>query len=309
MKSWSATLALGGGGARGIAHLGAIEELLTAGLAVERIVGVSIGSLVGAVYAFDPDIARVQTKTSAFLSSPEFVRHQKYLLGAHPAPAEKASGRMLNGYHRFAKYVRANRMFHRAVSRSSLIPGVLLEEVVNQLLPDADIADAKIPLSVVTVDLNTGEPVVFEKGPVRLAVRASASVPGVFPPVPFEERLLCDLGGFCSLPLGVARSYEPEIVVAVDVGSSLKPLSDVPTALDVLMRMSDIGAAIFRKHLGAQADLLIVPDVDDVAWFDFTTADALVEAGRAAARNSLARFTPARRTWIERFFSGTPRSA
>src|SRR5579871_5097275 len=164
MKQRRTTLALGGGGARGLAHLGAIEELLAAGYEVQRIVGVSVGSLVGAQFAFDSNIARVQQRTCEYLRSDAFAKHQRILLGAHPAPAERNGGRVLSGYHRFAKYVRANRMLYRAVSSSSLLPGVLLEAVVNHLLPDADIADAAIPLSIVAVDLNTGQPVVFERG-------------------------------------------------------------------------------------------------------------------------------------------------
>jgi NTE family protein len=304
MKSRRVTLALGGGGARGVAHLGAIEKLLAAGLAVERVVGVSSGSLAGAMFAFEPDIARVIQRTHDFLYSAEFARHQRDLLAAHPAPAVEATRGVLNRYHRLADLVRANRMFYRAVRQSSLLPGALLEEVVNHLLPDADIADAKIPLSIVAVDLDRGQPVVFERGPVRLAAKASASVPGIFPPVPFEDRLLCDIGGFCALPLGVARSYAPGLLIAVDVGSNLKPLARQPTAVDVMMRMNDIGSAMFRQQLRSEADLTIVPDVDDVPWFDFTATDELIQAGRTAALAALETLAEPQ-SWLRRVLNQT----
>ncbi|HTI50638.1 MAG TPA: patatin-like phospholipase family protein, partial [Planctomycetaceae bacterium] len=181
------------------------------------------------------------------------------------------------------------------------LPGALLESVVNRLLPDADIADAPLPLSVVAVDLHTGQSVVFDKGPVRLAVRASASVPGIFPPVPYEGRLLSDIGGFSTMPLRVARTYGPEIVVAVDVDGRLKPMTESPTALEVLIRMIDIGAVMFREHLSEEADLSVLPDVKDVPWFDFRMADAMMEAGRAAARTALQDFVPPR-NWLQRIF-------
>jgi len=304
MKSRPATLALGGGGARGVAHLGAIEELLAAGCTVERIVGVSSGSLVGAMFAFEPDIERVTRRALDFLESAQFARQQQHLLRAHPAPATATTKGMLNGYHRLAEIVRANRMFYRAVRHSSLVPGKLLEDVVDHLLPDADIADAKIPLSIVAVDLDAGRPVVFDKGPVRLAAQASAAVPGIFPPVSVEGRLLCDIGGFCALPLWVARSYAPQLLIAVDVGANLKPLSQQPTALDVMMRMNDIGSAMFREQLRAEADLTIVPDVDAVTWFDFTTAHAVIDAGRFAARAALATLPPPQ-SWLKRFIGET----
>src|SRR6516162_7163724 len=139
MKPRPATVALGGGGARGVAHLGAIEQMLAAGLGVERIVGVSIGSLAGAMFAFDPDIGRVIQRAHDFLYSAEFARHQQHLLGAHPVPATQSTKSMMNGYRRLAGLVRANRMFYRAVHQSSLLPGELLAAVVDHLLPEADV--------------------------------------------------------------------------------------------------------------------------------------------------------------------------
>jgi NTE family protein len=295
--------------------LGAIAELLAAGISIERIVGVSSGSLVGAMYAFDPDIERVTKRALEFLRSCHFSRQQQRLLRAHPVPATVPAKGMLGGYQRLADLVRANRLFYRAVRQSSLVPGRLVEEVVNHLLPDADIADAKIPLSIVAVDLDSGRPVVFEHGPVRIAGQASASVPGIFPPVSCDGRLLCDIGGLCALPLWVARSYDPELLIAVDVGANLKPLAPQPTALDVMMRMNDIGSAMFREQLRTEADLTIVPDLENVQWFDFTTAPAVVEAGAAAARAALASLPPPQ-SWIKRLvrdslprFGQLPRSA
>jgi len=301
MNPWRATLALGGGGARGIAHLGAIEELLKSGLEVERIVGVSIGSLAGALFAFEPDIERAQKRTLEYLQSAAFGRHQRLLFGAQHSPrdAEQKGGRVWSSYRRLASLWRANQLLYRAVRRHSFLPGFILESVVDHLVPDADIADARIPLSIVAVDLHSGEPVVFEKGPARLAVKASAALPGVFPPVPFEGRLLCDIGEFYSLPLGFARAHAPETLVAVDVGANLKPLPASASALEILVRMNDIGSAMFRKHLGNAPDLLVLPQVADIPWFDFTAGAELVEAGRSAAREALAALPP-QRHWIER---------
>jgi NTE family protein len=297
-----ATLALGGGGARGIAHLGAIEEIISANYTIERIVGVSIGALVGAMFAFRPDVAIVQKLAIDFLHSPEFQRHQKHLFGTRFGDSADTPGTIVTRYRRLADALRANRMLYRAVRRSSLIPGELLEQVVNFLLPDADIRDAAIPLCVVAVDLHTGRPVVFDKGPVRVAARASASVPGIFPPVEYERQLLVDIGGFAALPLEVARAFSPELLFAVDVGTELKPIANTPSAVEILLRMNDIGAALFREHVTERADLVILPEVGHVEWFDFTSADTMIAAGRTATREALAGFTPSQ-TWLQRLFS------
>ena len=113
------------------------------------------------------------------------------------------------------------------------------------------------------------------------------SIPGIFPPVENQGRLLADIGGFAALPLEIARSYSPQTLFAVDVGSELKPMAATPSALEVMLRMNDVAAALFRDRVLEQADLLIRPDVGRVDWFDFGNPEKLVEAGRQASRASL----------------------
>lgn len=291
MNRHGTTLALGGGGARGMAHLGVIESMLEVGLAVDRIVGVSIGSLAGAMFAFDPDIEHVKKTALDYLLSESFQRHQAVLFGAHGSGKDADStGGVFAWYSRAKDYLRANRIFHRVVSRPSLLPGVVLNDVVEHLLPEADIADAKVPLSIVSVDLRSGHKVVLERGPVREAVRASSALPGIFPPVEFEGMLLCDVGVFYSLPTTVARSYGSNRVIAVDVSSEMQRLDKCETALDVLMRMDEIGESLFRKHVRDEADLVIRPDVSGVQWFDFSSPRELIDTGRKTGRNELRRW-------------------
>lgn len=281
------TLALGGGGARGLAHLGVIEVLQDAGFEIERIVGISIGSLAGALCAFEPDTRRVQRRALDYLLSETFQRHQRALFGAHPGPGDAKAGGLFSWYKHIQSYLRANQMFHRVVRRPSLLPGVLLQDVVDHLLPDVDISSSVIPLSIVAVDLRSGRRVVLEKGSLRSAVRGSSSLPGIFPPVELHGMLLCDVGVLYSLPTTVARGYGPEYVIGVDVSSGIQPLSNCETAFDVLMRMDEIGEALFRDYVSKAADLVIHPRVAGIEWFDFSSSAELLEAGRVAAREAL----------------------
>ncbi len=278
------TLALGGGGARGISHLGVIEGLKEAGFDVSRVVGVSIGSLAGALYAFNPEIKPMIGKALGYLLSESFQSHQQTLFGARRNSDE--TGGVFSWYSRVMMYLKANRIWHRAVTRPSLLPGVVMQDVVTNLLPDADIADAKIPLSIVAVDLHSGHQVVLERGSVREAVRASSAIPGIFPPIQWDNMLLADVGMLCSLPTVIAQSYGSGPVVAVDVSSRVKHLAHCDTALDVLMRMDEIGEALFRKHVTAAADLIIRPSVSQTEWFDFSQPELLINLGRKAARQS-----------------------
>ncbi|MBI1903718.1 MAG: patatin-like phospholipase family protein [Planctomycetes bacterium] len=282
------SLALGGGGARGVAHLGVMEGLLRSGLEIERLAGISIGSLAGALYAFDPDIRRVQRQILEYLASSAFQQHQRRLLGSH-GPGKKHALERESWWLRLTSFLRANSFCRQMLRNSSLLAGDVLRHACDSLLPDADIASARIPLSIVAVDLLEGVPVILENGPVRGAVRASASIPGVFPPVEFDGRLLCDIGVLNSLPTLVSRTYQTGCWVAVDVSSALQPIATCPTAVDVLMRINDIGENMFRRHVSNVADLIIRPDVGDIPWFDFSAPSRLIERGREAVLRALPR--------------------
>jgi NTE family protein len=286
MSSRRATLALGGGGARGVAHLGVIEEVERAGWEIERVVGISVGSLVGAMFAFLPDIETVQRQALDYLLSPSMSRWHQELLKAEPLEGASPGG-LFGWYHAIVNFVQTQHKLSRANAQPALLTDALLNEVVTQLLPDADIADARIPLVVAAVDLLSGDMACLERGPVRKAVQASMSLPGIFPPVEYEGRLLCDLGVVASLPTRVTRQFMPSTLIAVDVGSHLKRLSECNTVLNILMRMIEIGESMFRQELLADAALVIAPDVGDIHWSDFSQTESLIEIGRQAARDVL----------------------
>ena len=103
----------------------------------------------------------------------------------------------------------------------------------------------------------------------------------------FEGTDIAGAGGRCSLPTTASRSYGTKCLVAVDVSSRLKQLSQCNTAVDVLMRMNDVSESLFREHVCATADLIIRPDLPGVEWFDFSSSTQLLEAGREAARQAM----------------------
>ncbi|QDT35784.1 patatin-like phospholipase family protein [Stratiformator vulcanicus] len=282
-KQRSATVALGAGGARGVAHLGAIEELQRGGFTIERYVGVSIGSLAGALAALGKDIEEVQDQAVAYLSSPEFQRHQARFATTSASSEERIEeSAFLSWYNRLSDYWNANRLLTRLFRRPGILSGLIMEEVVDQLLPDIDISETATPLSIVAADLRSGRRVVLDRGPLRAAVRGSAAIPGIFPPVEFEGMLLSDIGGLDSLAVSVARTFKPSFIVAVDVGTEMLPVSDMSTSMGVLRRMDQIGEALFREQCDCDADLIVRPKVGHIDWFAFDRAEALIEAGRAA---------------------------
>ncbi len=285
-----AVVALGGGGARGLAHLGVMQAISESGIETERIVGVSMGSLVGAMCASDTDVNRVKARGLELLHSPVFKQKQEILFGAAPASDDENAGGIFSWYSRMRKYVQAHRKLTRGVTSPSLISDFALIESINYLVPDIDIQDLPIPLSIVAVDLLSGQRVVLEKGSLQKAVCASSAIPGIFPPVVWDDMLLADIGVIESVPTVVARTYASDLVIGVDVGQDPTKVERCETALQVMMRIDDISEQLMRRHLINAADLIVRPNVGSTPWYDFTKPEELVAEGRRAGHNALRKF-------------------
>jgi len=281
-ESRKITLALGGGGARGLAHIGVVQALTEAGFSIQRIVGVSMGSLVGALFASGLDYARVRQRAVHYLLSERFQLHQRTLFGLQGDPAEREMLGYFSWYVRIEQFLKAHSLFRRVLMQPGMLPGVLLDDVVENLVDDVNIESLPIPLSVVAVDLVSGHQVVIETGSLRDAVKGSSSLPGIFPPVPFGDLLLCDTGTFCALPARIAQSYAESPVLAVEVNTEIVPGARPSSALEVLIRVDEIGENYWRKHVRHHADVLIKPNVAHVPWYDFSSAVRLIELGDTA---------------------------
>jgi NTE family protein len=293
-------LALGGGGARGLAHIGVLEVLQDAGIPISALFGVSVGSIAAAAFAFDPDARKLRENGLRYLLSPEFRRYSNGVTGS---AKERIHDAAVNGHKNgnghgngngngswFGKildYLRANRAFHRMILGSSLLPGKILEEVVAAFLPDADIAEARIPLTIVAVDLVTGREVEITRGPVRRAVLGSASLPGIFPPVEYGGCLLADVGVISAVPCHAARRSGADKVLAIDVTQHPPRTEHFPSAVDVMLRLQDVASSLFLNLVLQHADVVIRPDVSHLQWTDFRTIPDTIERGRKAAIQAL----------------------
>ena len=285
-----AVVALGGGGARGLAHLGVMQAISESGIETERIVGVSMGSLIGAMCASDTDVNLVKARGLELLHSPLFKQKQEILFGAAPTSDDENAGGIFSWYSRMRKYVQAHRKLTRGVTSPSLISDFALSESINYLVPDIDIQDLAVPLSIVAVDLLSGQRVVLEKGSLQKAVCASSAIPGIFPPVAWDNMLLADIGVIESVPTVVASTYASDLVIGVDVGQDPTKVERCETALQVMMRIDDISEQLMRRHLVNAADLMVRPNVGSTPWYDFTKPEELITEGRRAGHSALRQF-------------------
>lgn len=276
-------LVLGGGGARGMAHQGVLEVFEEEGIPIDLIVGTSIGALVGGIYALNPDARALQEKTLAFLGSDSF---QKMGLQRF----RKAERCEENFFESIFQSVRRGLAYTYLLRRPSLFDPQVLTRILEETIPDVTFADTKIPLVISAVDLRKGEEVTIRRGDLRRAILASISLPGFFPPVELNGGLLADVGFLGAVPANVASRSGADVVVAVDVSPEFPPGDEgegFSTGLQILFRMESIGSRALRKIRLGDSDVIIRPEVGDLYWADFSSAQEMIARGREAARKAI----------------------
>lgn len=251
-------LVLGGGGARGSAHIGVIRALEEMRVPIDCVVGTSMGSLVGALYATGMSVSQMEATISGIDWSALF---------QDETPREDQPYRRKRDDEIFALYgPKIGVGKNTSLIPTGLISGqninFLFESLVSERVQVDHFDELTLPFRAVAADLLTGEAVVMDRGNLALAMRASMSVPAVFDPVTRNGRLLVDGGIADNLPVDVARDMGADIVIAVDVGAGglekddVKNLLSVVSQLTNLMVMRNVEAS--RKSL-SEDDLLIKP--------------------------------------------------
>ncbi|RMG45088.1 MAG: hypothetical protein D6718_08435 [Acidobacteria bacterium] len=274
-------LALGGGAARGLAHLGVLEVLEEEGLAPVAVAGTSVGALIGGIWltagSAEASIDRVQ----AFVRSPDYRKAElEYLSKARigePSGWAAMIGRVM----------RRGVFYGRAFLNRSFVSQEAYRHNIDHLLPDIAIEQLPAPLAVVATDLMTGDPVVFRRGPLRDAVAASGAVPGVMPPQEIDGRVLIDGGLSEKIPARALLAADVDIIVGVDVSSVLSPDPAVERGLEVITRAHQLTEWNLRRTRNALCDVLIRPEVQDINWLNFSGARPAIRRGRAAAERAL----------------------
>jgi NTE family protein len=259
MKTFA--LALGGGGARGLAHIAVIEALDDMGVKPVAIAGTSIGALVGAGYAAGLSGKDIRRHAIAFAHNrPETVRR---LVAAR-------AGTLAD-------------LFSGAFSQATQMDA---EKFCAQFLPEtvpADFSALAIPLTVMATDLHRRQDAPLSSGPLRPALAASIAIPGLFRPVSIDGRILIDGGATDPLPFGQLRG-RADIVVAVDVfGVPAADRSDMPSAWECVYTTVLVmgGAIVAAKLNNAAPDLVIRPNVAIFRTLDFYQASAILRAADA----------------------------
>lgn len=256
-------LVLGGGAARGFAHIGVIRVLEQEKIPVDMVVGTSVGSLIGAIYAADRN--SFELEWTAF----QLEKDDLFDFG------------VIN-----------------AVTGMGFAKGDKLEAWVKGHVKPANIEQLKLPFAAVATDLNWGHKIVLNQGSVARAVRASSAIPGVFQPVAHQGKILVDGGVVDNIPISVAKAMGADIVIAVDISANLGN-PNITNLLGVSLQATNIMFAINVERSKRDADVLIVPPgIGDVGTLDFTQKKRCMEAGIKGAQASIPAIHAAIEKWV-----------
>ena len=272
-------LALGGGGARGFAHIGVLKILERERIPVHLITGASAGALVGAMYAQNPDIKSVETKVRNFLSSPEFTK-----MRIDRAVKQKEAE---NFFSQIVTYLKERLVINLAHSRIALIKNHRLKNSLRILLNNHKIEDARIPLGIIAADLISGGDVLFEFGSIIDAVAASVSLPGFLPPVSISDYLLIDGCITQTVPIQAAYKMGADVVIAADVSHKLEPQSEFKNIIEIMTRTNQMTSHSLNLMQLEKADLVIKPKVGQFHWSEFDHFDYIVKQGEETTEQML----------------------
>ncbi len=251
-------LALGGGGARGLAHFGIIQRLQELDIHIDCVCGTSIGAIAAGIMASGNLVPALE-----WCAQPDWIKLPRLFVDGH-------------------------------FTNKALVKGEQIERLLAKLIPARDFTELSLPCAMVATDLHSGEEVDMRSGDVLSAVRASMSIPGIFKPVAREGRVLVDGGLVNPLPVGLCRELGADKVIAVDITPRAQPRSgkslDDMNIFDVLTETFRVfnGEMTRRVLRDSPADVLLHPEVDDVKTLDFRNADRLVEVGRRVVDERLA---------------------
>ena len=249
LRAPKVALALGGGAARGFAHIGVIQVLEEAGIKPDYVVGTSAGSLVAALYA---------------------------------------SGKNGTEMARLAEGMDEGAITDWSFPLKGLIKGEALARYIRAQTGGRPIEQMSLPLGIVATNLADGSGVMFRTGDLGLAVRASSAVPAVFQPVEIGSRTFVDGGLVAPVPVRFARQMGAEVVIAIDISSPPDPKTRTDPFNMLMQTVAIMGRSINSLEL-READVVLRPELGAVASSDFSARKQAIAAGRAAAQLALER--------------------
>lgn len=273
-------LALGGGGARGLAHIGVLKVLKRENIPLSCIVGCSSGAIIGAAFALFQDAQKIEDLTFQWIASPLFKEMGLEIF------AEQDRSDKNHRLDDFVTYMKIRFSFLKALNNPAIFEPDAIEQFF-EIFDGVQLEKLPVRFAAIATDLISGDEVVLKKGNLKTALMASSAIPGIFPPVPMGKRLLVDGATSDSVPVQVVRQHGAEKVIAVDVTKCIRKIGPLSNALYILYRSDEIATYHLTQERLEGADLIIRPAVRKISWANFKQAKKLIKHGERATEKML----------------------
>jgi len=277
-------IALGGGGVRGLANIGVLKAIEESGIRPDIVSGTSMGAIVGSVYADTFSAFKTETIIRSYLSTEDFLK-QVQKLGSLSGGSDMDKG----FFDKIFDSAKKGYAFYRFMTKDSVVSQAAFEQIEN-IVPDKNFSELKIPFACIALDLISGSTVIFSSGPLRPAVSASSAVPGALPPVSYQNRLYIDGGWTESVPITALKRLGAGFLIASDVTRDITPIdpkTELKNSMDILARANDISRSSMNTLRTRQADFVIHHEVGEAPWSAFENMDSYINAGYQEAKKAI----------------------
>ena len=266
-------IALGGGGARGTAHIGVLQILHNEGIRINQISGSSAGAVIGAMYAAKEDPLWIENRINKFVNSKMFKE-----LGTDRMIPDRDPHSAIS---QIAKKVQDQFVFIMSMNKTFILKKDRLRSAFDFLLPVKTFEELKVPLQISATDIQTGEIQIYSSGNLLEAVVRSASIPGYIEPTHSENKIILD--GSVGLPNPVSLiSHLVDFTIAVDVKKTITPVLNNLNIYEILQRCELISYTKYLNQQLVEADLVVRPVTKNIHWSQFDQFPALISSGRTA---------------------------
>ncbi len=271
--SFKIGIALGCGGARGLAHIGVLKALQKNKIKVDIVAGSSIGAIIGALFSLNPDAYSCEKIVSDFLKREELTKLNCFIVETNTK-----ENRLI--FERSFAFVKDIYLWNLRIIKKWLIDPKPFRRLISDLLRNSNFRDLKIPFICVACDLRTGQVVNLDSGSLVDAVLSSSAIPGIFPPMKFDGRFLIDGGIIEAVPACAARQSGANFVVGVDVSEKIISEDVSNKSIDVFFRAQEIRKYHLNHLKLKNCDFVISPEVEQVNWADFSQGSFCIRKGQ-----------------------------
>ncbi len=267
-------LALGGGGARALAHIGVYKVLKENNIKIKAVAGTSMGALIGALISMKKEPEEIYGIFEKFL------KERSYIFSGLPKLIKYQAKTPLSV---LTRNIKQRILLNLSINTVGLFSSERIRYFIEKFIEEINIEELQIPFLSAATDLLTGKLFYFREGSLHTSLVCSASIPGFFKPYPYEGKLLVDGGLIEEVPAPSARKFFGEPVLAVDVSETLPQMSGKENLVDLTYRFLNISLKSLRENILKNEDYVIKVDFKDCEWYEFEKLDLLIKAGELAA--------------------------